>query len=135
MIPYHHKVQYYETDQMKIVHHSNYIKWMESARIDYMDQLGINYAQMEEEGIIIPVLSVACEYKSMVHFGDEVLIELKMEAYNGVKLCISYVIKDKETGELRTKGESTHCFLNSEGKPIILKKEAPHFHELFLAAM
>lgn len=43
MRPYQHKVQYYETDQMKVVHHSNYIRWFEEARIDYMEQLGMPY--------------------------------------------------------------------------------------------
>lgn len=131
MKPYEHKAQYYETDQMGIVHHSNYIRWFESARIDFMGQIGVSYRGMEEEGIISPVLAVSCEYKSMVHFDDVVLITPKIEAYNGVKLCISYIIKDKETGEVRTSGESKHCFLNREGRPVSLKKEAPHFHQLF----
>jgi len=129
---YEHKAQYYETDQMAIVHHSNYIRWFESARIDFMGQMGISYKTMEESGIISPVLAVSCEYKSMVHFDDEVLIVPSIQSYNGVKLCISYVITDKKTGELRTTGESRHCFLNKEGRPISLKKEAPVFHELFM---
>ena len=55
---YQHKVQYYETDQMGIVHHSNYIRWFEEARTDYMERLGIGYEKMEEQGILSPVLSV-----------------------------------------------------------------------------
>ena len=132
MIPYEHRTQYYETDQMGIIHHSNYIRWFESARIDFLSQAGVDYASMEREGIISPVLTVSCEYKTMVHFGDVVLIEPVIRSYNGVKLCLSYIVRDKETGEVRTTGESSHCFLNSEGKPISLKKAAPHFHEAFL---
>lgn len=132
MKPYEHKAQYYETDQMGIIHHSNYIRWFESARIDFMNQMGVCYKEMEEAGIISPVLSVSCEYKSMVHFDDEVIIEPKLQAYNGIKLCITYTVKDKVTGELRTTGESRHCFLNREGKPVSLKKTAPQFHEAFM---
>ena len=130
--PYEHKAQYYETDQMGIIHHSNYIRWFESARIDFMGQMGVSYRAMEESGIISPVLAVSCEYKSMVHFDDEVLIVPAIQSYNGVKLCISYTITDNNSGEVRTKGESRHCFLNREGRPVSLKKEAPLFHELFM---
>lgn len=132
MKPYEHKTQYYETDQMGIIHHSNYIRWFESARIDFMSQAGVDYAAMEQEGIISPVLTVSCEYKSMVHFGDVVLIEPVICSYNGIKLCLSYTVRDKETGEIRTIGESSHCFLNREGRPVSLKKTAPSFHEAFL---
>ena len=51
LIPYRHKVQYYETDTMKIVHHSNYVRWMEEARVDMLEQMGIGYDVMEKEGI------------------------------------------------------------------------------------
>ena len=132
MKPYEHKAQYYETDQMGIIHHSNYIRWFESARIDFMGQMGVSYKAMEEDGIISPVLAVSCEYKSMVHFDDEVLITPSILEYNGIKLAISYVITDKKTGEVKTTGESRHCFLNKEGRPVSLKKQAPHFHEMFL---
>ena len=50
---YIHKVQYYETDMMGMVHHSNYIRWMEEARIDFMDKLGFSYRKMEEEGCLL----------------------------------------------------------------------------------
>ena len=67
---YRHRVQYYETDQMKVVHHSNYIRWFEEARTDFLEKSGFSYAWMEEQGIIIPVLSVSAEYKAMVHYGE-----------------------------------------------------------------
>ena len=100
MKPYEHKAQYYETDQMGIIHHSNYIRWFESARIDFMSQAGVDYADMEKEGIISPVLTVSCKYRSMVHFGDVVLIEPEIRSYNGVKLCLFYTVQDKVTGRL-----------------------------------
>ena len=92
--PYEHHAKYYETDQMGIIHHSNYIKWMEEARMDLMDQIGLSYKQMEEMEIISPVLSVSCEYHSMVHFDDTVVIETKITRYNG--------IPDDRQGDRRT---------------------------------
>ena len=123
--PYEHHAKYYETDQMGIIHHSNYIKWMEEARMDLMDQIGLSYKQMEEMEIISPVLSVSCEYHSMVHFDDTVVIETKITRYNGIKMDVEYRMTDKETGELRTTGKSSHCFLNRSGRPISLKRSYP----------
>lgn len=131
MNAYEHQAQYYETDQMGIIHHSNYIRWMESARIWWMQQSGVDYGGMEQRGIISPVLEVSCQYKSKVRFGDIVLIEPKIEKYNGVKLELSYRITDKESGELRTIGSSKHCFLDRSGKPVSLKKVCPEYDKAF----
>lgn len=130
MAPYEHRTKYYETDQMGIIHHSNYIRWMEEARLDFMDQLGWGYRAMEESGIMSPVLAVSCEYKGMVRFDDTVCITVKVKEYQGVRLTLSYRIIDKGTGEIRAVGESRHCFSNREGRPISLKKHLPEFDAL-----
>ena len=129
--PYEHHAKYYETDQMGIIHHSNYVKWMEEARLDLMDQIGLNYKQMEEMEIISPVLSISVEYHSMVHFDDTVVIHTKLVKYNGIKMEVEYIMTDKETGELRTKARSSHCFLNKSGKPISLKRSYPEIDTKF----
>ena len=129
--PYEHHVKYYETDQMGIVHHSNYIRFMEEARMDLMEQMGLSYKQMEAMEIISPVLSISCDYHSMVHFDDVVVIETKLVKYNGIKMELEYVMTDKETGELRTTGRSSHCFLNRSGKPISLKRSYPELDTRF----
>ena len=74
MKPYKHKVQYYETDQMAVVHHSNYIRWFEEARVELLERIGMSYDRLEREGLISPVLGVKAQYKSMVRFGDSVEI-------------------------------------------------------------
>ena len=129
LITYKHKVQYYETDQMSIVHHSNYIRWFEEARIDFLEQIGMNMEEIERNGVQIPVLSVSSNYRSMVRFGDEVYVGLKIEKYNGIKLQISYRITDAKTNELRDEGESSHCFLDLNGQVISLKKHNIKMHE------
>ena len=128
---YEHHAKYYETDQMGIIHHSNYIRWMEEARMDLMEQIGLSYKGMEEMEIISPVLSVSCEYKSMVHFDDIVVIETKITEYNGIKMKVEYRMTDKKTGELRTLATSEHCFLNRSGKPISLKRSYPELDTKF----
>jgi len=130
LVPYEHKAQYYETDQMGIIHHSNYIRWFEEARIDLMNQAGLSYMKMEEEGIVSPVIGVSCDYKQSVKFGQSVLIRPTIKQYNGIKLIIEYKICDKETDTLCCSGESKHCFLKN-GRPVSLKKVSPAFDELF----
>lgn len=132
---YRHKVQYYETDQMKIVHHSNYIRWFEEARMDYMEKLGMPYDEMEEREIISPVLAVEAEYLRMVHFGDTVSIYPRVKEYNGIKLALSYEVVDEKTGMVHCRGLSRHCFLDSKGRPISLKRSFPDYHEKFLNAL
>lgn len=128
---YEHQAQYYETDQMGIIHHSNYIRWFEEARTDLMDQIGFGYDQMEKRGIVVPVLSVNCEYKSMVRYNDRVYIIPQIDVFNGIRLQISYRVIDKKTGVLCTTGESKHCFLNEQGRPISLKKVDKELYDLF----
>ena len=127
---YRHKVQYYETDAMGIAHHSNYIRWFEEARTDYLEQIGYSYKRLEEEGIISPVLEIEAKYKSSVHYGDFVDIEVKLTSFNGVKFYFSYTIKDVKTGEICTTGTSGHCLLDRQNRPVRLKKINPKLYEL-----
>jgi len=125
MEKYIHRVQYYETDKMGITHHSNYIRWMEEARVDFFEKKGMSYSKLEEIGIISPVIEINCKYKSVTKFEDEIEILTRIKEFKGVKLVFEYVMKDKKNGEINFVGESKHCFINKEGKPIILKKEFP----------
>ena len=129
--PYRHKVQYYETDQMQVVHHSNYIRWFEEARVDFMDQMGFSYREMEQSGISCPVIEVSAKYMRMVGFGDSTKIKTTIEIYNGIKLILSYQVISEETGLVHCTGESQHCFLSNKGKPVFLKKEQPALHAMF----
>lgn len=132
---YKRKVFYYETDQMGIVHHSNYIRWFEEARIDYMEQMGLGYDKMEEQGIVSPVLSVEASYLRMLRFGDSVTIESWIKEYNGIKLTVAYEVVSDKTGKVHCKGSSKHCFLDSSGRPLSLKQSCPQIHELFLKGL
>lgn len=126
---YKRKVHYYETDRMQVVHHSNYIRWMEEARIECLDALGVCYVDMEARGIISPVLSVECHYRSMSRFGETVRIETKLTEVTRVSYSLSYRIYDDATGELRADGTSSHCFINEKGRPISLAKKDPELYE------
>lgn len=135
MQTYQHLVQYYETDQMGIVHHSNYIRWMEEARTYALAKLGIGYREMEQQGVMSPVLHVECKYRTMTHFYDTVDVDVYVKRYNGVKMTIFYRIKDAVTEEVRALGESTHCFIDKEGHPVSLKRSHPEWDSILNKAL
>lgn len=128
--PYERGVHYYETDQMGIVHHSNYIRWFEEARCDFLEQIGLPYEKMEEAGILIPVLGVTCKYKSAIRYGDRVCISLKITYFNGVRFRVSYEIIGKEKGVVHAVGESEHGFVNRNMVPVRMKKEYPRIYQV-----
>lgn len=130
-LPYRHKVQYYETDGMRVVHHSNYIRFMEEARIDLLEQMGFSYSRLEAMGFGIPVLSVHCDYKQMSRFGETLVIGVEVTELSPTRMTVCYEIRDDATGSLRATGETRHCFLSSAGRPISLKREAPEAFEYF----
>ena len=131
---YLHKVQYYETDRMGITHHSNYIRWMEEARIDFLSQLGWDYDRLESEGIISPVLGVQVKYKKSTTFPDEISIAVSVADYRNVRLKLAYEMKNRQ-GETVCTAESEHCFINENGNLIVLKKQFPKLHEDLINAM
>jgi len=135
MKEYVHRVHYHETDKMGITHHSNYIKWMEEARIFFLEELGFNYAYLEEQGIVSPVINVECRYQQPTTFDDEVSIHTEVLEYNGVKLKIGYTMTNLKTGVPVAEATSMHCFTNDQGRPIILKKKHPEFDEVLKCAL
>lgn len=128
--PYQHLAKYYETDQMGIIHHSNYIRWFEEARIDYMNQIGLTYKKMEDEGIISPVLEVNCQYLNMMYFDDLATIKVSVTDYTGVRFAFKYEIYN-QNNKLCTTGTSRHCFMTRDGRPVSLKRAKPEFDQLF----
>ena len=125
MDTYTHKVQYYETDKMGFVHHSNYIRWFEEARNDYFDSVGAPYTETENRGFLCPVLSVSCNYKQSVQYGETVRIAITLTEFGNVRFCMSYAVYDAQSGALRAEGTTEHCFLDQNGKVISIKKSWP----------
>ncbi len=132
---YVHRVQYYETDQMDCVHHSNYIRWFEEARCFLMEKLGFGYDRMEALGVLSPVLAVQAQYRSMTRFGETVEIAAAIEHYTGVKIVFSYTVRDQATGEVRCTGKTEHCFLGENGRPGALRKLCPAWDALVRSAL
>lgn len=130
-IIFERKINYYETDKMGVVHHSNYIRFLEEARCYMLDKIGLPFSTLEENGITIPVLGVNCDYKYHVTFGDTILINIFAKEYNGVRMTVGYNVTDKETGKIVLTGETKHCFTDKNLKPVNLKKHNPEFSKKF----
>ena len=132
--PYIHRVHYYETDRMGVTHHSNYIRMMEEARVDFMAQLGWPYAKMEALGVMSPVTALNVKYIAPTTFDDQVEVRVFVKAFNGVKLVIRYEMVKQGGDEPVTvlTGESEHVFLNGEGRFVRMKREMPEFTQLLL---
>jgi len=126
-VTYERPVYYYETDRMDCVHHSNYIRWFEEARIHFMQVCDFSYEGLEAGGIISPVLHAEADYKTMSRFGETVLIDVNVESYTGTRIAFAYTVRDKATGALRCRGRTSHCFLNQAGRPVSLKKANPSY--------
>lgn len=123
--PYIHEVKYYECDRMGITHHSNYIRFMEEARVDWMDQMGFGFDRMEAQGVVSPVVSVDCLYKRTTTFKDRIEITVEVAKTTTLKIVFSYTMR--VGSDVVCTAQSTHCFLEN-GRPVSL---ATRFPELF----
>lgn len=124
MYTYIRRAQYHETDQMGIIHHSNYVKWMEEARIRFLEEMGIDYRRLEESGIISPIVGISVQYKKTVRFDDEVHIGVYVKKYNSIRLELGYEMRDQADGAVCTTASSQSCFTKN-GVIVSLKKERP----------
>lgn len=124
--PYRHEVKYYECDRMGITHHSNYIRFMEEARVDWMDQLGYGFDRMEAEGVVSPVVAVDCRYKHPSTFKD--VVEIAVEVAETTPLKITFAYTMTVGGRTVCTATSTHCFLEG-GRPVSLEKRFPELYE------
>jgi len=85
-----YKIRYAETDQMGIVHHSNYLLYLEQARIEWLEKKGINYSQLEKDGIMLPVYNININYKKPIGFGDTVKVKVKFGETSLVRITFEY---------------------------------------------
>ena len=124
MLVYRRKAHYHEVDKMGVVHHSNYVKWMEEARIETVAAMGVSFKEAEESGILSPIVNVNVDYKRPVAFGDEVEIRVFILKYTGAVLELGYEFFNLTAGCLCTEATTRNCFMKN-GRVASLKKIAP----------
>jgi acyl-CoA thioester hydrolase len=105
-------VRYYETDQMGIVHHSNYIRYFECGRVELLKQLGLPIEKIEETGVMLPVSSVECRYKFPAKLGDVLTVFSIVDEVPRARLNIRNEIYNQE-GQLLCDGKVVLGFIDS----------------------
>ncbi len=128
---YERKVNYYETDKMSVVHHSNYARYLEETRIDMLEFYGMPLEMFEDMGYVIPVLDLYGQFKESIRFGETIKIVPKIEKVTPVKFYFSYTIYDETMTRVKHIAKSSHCFLDSNFNPVSLKKTAPELYARF----
>jgi acyl-CoA thioester hydrolase len=125
------EVRYAETDQMGVVYHANYLVWMELGRTKLIQDLGFNYAEMEKDGIISPVLDIQVSYKRPLRYGEVAKVHTWIEEYDGLRVSYGYEIFT-QNDELAVTAISKHtCVKKDTFRPIIIKKLYPQWHEAY----
>ncbi|MBQ7989955.1 MAG: acyl-CoA thioesterase [Oscillospiraceae bacterium] len=120
LTPYSRRVFYYETDKMGIVHHSNYLRWFEEARVDVIEQAGLPFETVEAQGLMSPVLSAECEYLLPFMFGETFTVKAYIPDFGRSRFAVIYEVYG-EDGSLRVKGRTTHCFTDMQMRPVRIK--------------
>ncbi len=132
MHTYQHEVRYYECDRMGVTHHSNYVRFMEEARVDYLDHLGFGFDKIEAKGLFSPVVSIQCNYKSPTTFKDLVVVEVFVSHLSEMKFGFSYTMR--VGAKTVCTAQSTHCFIEN-GRPVALSKRLPELYQAIKEAM
>ena len=139
---YSRRVRYYETDRMGVVHHSNYLRLLEDARMEWMDSCVMPYRQMERMGLIVPAAEAQERFLNYLRFDDPFSVTLRLAEYTGVKMTFTYEVRNDETGDVCLTARSTHFFSVSspipgteerEYRPVSIKRRFPELHALLLA--
>ncbi|WP_422860174.1 acyl-CoA thioesterase [Flagellimonas sp. S174] len=105
------RVRYGETDQMGVVYHGNYAQYLEMGRVEWLRALGISYRSMEENGIMLPVISLQLEYKKSARYDDLLTVKTSLVKTPTVKIEFDYEISN-ENQELLVKANTVLAFID-----------------------
>ena len=112
------RVRYGETDQMGVVYHGNYALYLEMGRIEWLRKLGISYKSMEENGIMLPVVSLSINYKKSAGYDDVINVKTQLKRMPTAKIEFDYEITD-EQGDILTTANTTLVFIDKNtGRPM-----------------
>lgn len=111
------RVRYAETDQMGVVYHSNYLVWMEIGRVELVRSRGCNYKELEQEGLFLSVVAVACRYLYPARYDEEIVVETRIVRANPRMVEFGYRIRTAEGARLLAEASSKHVWLNREWRP------------------
>jgi acyl-CoA thioester hydrolase len=111
------RVRYAETDQMGVVYYANYFVWFEVARTDLLRALGWTYREMEDEGVMLPVIEAQCEYRRPARYDEEIEIRTEGRMCSPVRMEFAYQVVLKASSEIAASGRTVHAALGRDGRP------------------
>ncbi|ARC84232.1 acyl-CoA thioester hydrolase, YbgC/YbaW family protein [Clostridium argentinense CDC 2741] len=112
-------VRYGETDAMGVVHHANYYLYFEVAREDLIKELGISYKELEESGVMLPLVETQCKYIEAAKYDDNLVVEATISQLTPVKVKVAYVIRREEDNKILAKGNTLQAFVDRKTFKII----------------
>ncbi len=128
------KVNYYETDRMGVVHHSNYLRYLEEARYIWMEEEGFPYPEFERRGVIIPCTEAKERFLGFLRYGDEFSVHMELYRFTGLRMYFRYEVYNEDTGELCLTAETVHYTTTKEDyKPTSIKRSHPELFENVMA--
>ncbi len=122
-------VRYAETDMMGIVHHSRYYPWFEVARTDFIKHSGLTYSQMEQMGVLMPLVETGAKYIHGLTYEDEIIVRAYLTELGVAKCSFGYDVIKLPEEKLMATGKTVHGFVDKEFKPMNLKKKFPEVFE------
>jgi acyl-CoA thioester hydrolase len=125
---HHIKVRYSETDQMKVVYHTNYVNWFEIGRTELIRSLGMSYRTIEETGLLLPLIDLQMQFKHPAKYDDCITIRTQIADYSPIRLQFnSEICREDKT---LVSGTTRHVWLNLNWKPARIDKAAPELYKL-----
>ena len=117
------RVRYSDTDAQGIVHHSNYFRWLEEARIGWLEAIGQPYGDLTERGIFLPLTTCSCTFQAPVYAGERVNVLLSLDEVSRARVGLTYRIlcKAKQAATAAT----THAYVDAAGRPLRLTRDDP----------
>jgi len=120
-------VRFNEADPLGIVWHGHYIRYFEDGREAFGITHGLGYLDVYKQGFVIPVVSVQCDFKKSLRYGDSVIVETKYIPTEAAKMKFTFRLFNAVTGELVATGTSVQVFLDKENSELQLAN--PSFFE------
>lgn len=124
------RVRYAETDAMGVAYHANYLVWFEVGRTALLEELGYPYAQLEADGILLPVAECHVRYRVPARYDDVLVVRSSCTELRGVSMVLSYRIENKDTGVLHAEGWTKHAIVDRNMKPVKVRDVNPRLLEL-----
>lgn len=120
MIAVRDRVRFVETDLMGVVHHSNYLRWFEMARVEYLRRAGVLLPQLLADGVQVPITDVQCKYLQSARFDDIIRVEAVLAEFSRAKLVFRYRVFREEEDLLLAEGSTQNVFINTQGRIVRL---------------